>query len=325
MKRIQDSSISQEVKKLAEKFGYLPYMTERYLRFLGKEETERLLRANEQPPKTTIRVNTLKISPEKLRKRLERKGFILREIKWIPYGYEIKKEGTNLGSTHEYLQGYFHLQGLASMLGPQILKPKPNEMIIDMAAAPGSKSTQLAQLMRNQGKLLLIEKNKKRIPSLQVNVRRLGIKNALILLMDSQKLGRLGIKSDKILLDAPCTGEGLIREDPSRKKSRTLNDINEMARVQKNLLKAGLNSLKSNGLLLYSTCSIAPEEDELVIDSILKDNAQFTIEELPNKFGVDGYTEVFDTQLRKDLKNSKRLYPHIHDTIGFFLCLIRKM
>lgn len=324
MKHIQDSSNKQEANRLAERFGYLPYMTERYLRFLGKEETERLLRANEQPPKTTIRVNTLKISPEELRKRLERKGFILREIKWIPYAFEVKEEGTNLGSTHEYLQGYFHLQGLASMLGPQILKPKSDEIVIDMAAAPGSKSTQLAQLMRNQGKLILIEKNKKRIPALQVNIRRLGIKNALILLMDSQKLDKLGVKADKILLDAPCTGEGLIREDPSRKKSRTLNDIYIMAKIQKDLLKAGLNSLKSKGLLLYSTCSIAPEEDELVIDSVLKENSQFTIEEISNEYGIDGYTKIFDTKLRKDLKNSKRLFPHIHNTIGFFLCLIRK-
>lgn len=318
-------TISPEASKLADKYGYLPYMVERYLHFLGKEETMAMLEANEKPLTPTIRINTLKIASHVLQKRLEIKGFELIRSELIPYACKVIKEGGNLGSTHEYLQGYYHLQGLASMLAPEILEPAPNEVVIDMAAAPGSKATQLAQLMENKGKLILIEKNKQRIPSLQVNIRRLGIKNALILLMDSQELGKLNLKADKILLDVPCTGEGLVREDSSRKRSRKMEDIYKMANIQKKLLRTGLNSLTTGGKLLYSTCSIAPEENELIIHSVLNRKSHFSIEPISSKFGTKGFTNVYGEPLREDLKNARRLFPHLDDTIGFFLCLIRKL
>ena len=134
----------------------------------------------------------------------------------------------------------------------------------------------------------------------------------------------MNVKADKILLDAPCTGEGLIRQDKSRKTSKKLKDIEKMASIQKNLLTAGLNCLKPNGELLYSTCSIAPEENEFVINDILNSLSDYRISELPHQYGESGLTEVYGKSLRKDLKYSQRLYPHLHDTNGFYLCLIKK-
>ncbi|MFX1354208.1 MAG: hypothetical protein ACFFGP_09630, partial [Promethearchaeota archaeon] len=197
-------------------------MIKRYIKILGFEDTLKLLEANEKPLNPTIRSNTLKITPEKLKEKLVKKDFNLKTIEWVPYGFEVLEAKLNIGSTHEYLQGYYYLQNKASMLPPLVLDPKPNETVIDMCAAPGSKSTHLAQIMNNQGTLILIEKNIKRIASLEMNLRRMGVTNSIILNRDAINLQEFNIKADKILLDAPCTGEGLVREDPSRKTSKTI-------------------------------------------------------------------------------------------------------
>ncbi|MBY8990043.1 MAG: RsmB/NOP family class I SAM-dependent RNA methyltransferase [Candidatus Lokiarchaeota archaeon] len=318
-------SQNQELaQNLAKEYGYLPYMIERYLQFLGVDGTIDLLKANEIPLIPSIRVNTLKIKTPDLKIRMEQKGFELSPIDWIPYAYNVIKESFNLGSTHEFLQGYYYIQNLASMLAAVILNPKPGDVVIDMCAAPGSKATHLAQLMKNEGTLILIDRNKARIPALEINLRRLGIINSIVINMDAVNLSNLNIKADKILLDAPCTGEGLIRQDPNRKKSRKARDIEKMASIQKKLLKAGLKSLKPEGELLYSTCSIAPEENELVIYDVLEEKSSFKISEISKTYGVSGLTEVFGKNLREDLGYSQRLYPHLHDTIGFYLCLLER-
>jgi len=300
-------------------------MIERYLDFLGKEETIKLLEANQKPLIPTIRTNTLKISPEELKKRLEKKGYNLIPINEIPYGFKvINNDSYNLGSLHEYLQGYFYLQNKASMLPALILNPTLNDIVIDMCAAPGSKSTQLAQIMKNKGILILIEKSLKRISALKINIRKMGLLNSVLINTDAINSPNLGIKANKILLDAPCTGEGLIRQDPHRKKSKKLKDLKLLATIQKKLLEAGLKSLKTGGKLLYSTCSIAPEENEEVIDEILKKMPDVSIVKISNQYGVEGLIHFKENQFNESLKYSQRIYPHIHDTIGFFLCLLEK-
>jgi len=299
-------------------------MVERYIDFLGLNQTIELLNANERPLTPSIRINTLKVSIEALKERLEKKSFKLAPIKWIPYGFNILNQPQNLGSLHEFLQGYYYLQNVASMLPAHILNPKPDDVIIDMCAAPGSKATQLAQIMNNKGTLILIDKNKSRIPALEINLRRMGILNSMILNYDSINLERLNLRADKILLDVPCTGEGLIRQDKSRKLSKSINDINKMASIQKKLLKAGLSVLNPGGKLLYSTCSIAPEENELVVESVLQNNPQYSIEKIKFQYGLNGFTKIYGTNLMKDLSKSQRFFPHVHDTIGFYICLLKK-
>jgi NOL1/NOP2/sun family putative RNA methylase len=299
-------------------------MINRYINFLGLEDTIKLLDANEQPLIPSIRVNTLKINPEELKERLEKKGFKFEPIEWVSYGFTVLKEALNLGSLHEYLQGYYYIQNVASMLPSLILNPKSNDIVIDMCAAPGGKATHLAQMMNNEGSLILIERNRKRIPALEMNIRRMGIINSIVLNFDATELNKLDIKADKILLDAPCTGEGLIREDPSRKKSKTFADIKKMAKIQTQLLNAGLKVLKPGGELLYSTCSITPEENELVLHETLQNSSDYSIVKIKEQYGVNGYTNIFGANLREDIKLSQRLYPHLHNTIGFFICLIKR-
>ena len=316
----QESTISQ----LAKQFGYLPYMVERYIQFLGYDDTVNLLKTNEKPLTPTIRVNTLKITSQELLKRLKKKGFDYETIKNVPYAVKILKSPSNLGSQHEYLQGYYYIQNFASMLPSIMLDPQPVDIVIDMCAAPGSKSTQIAQLMQNEGVLILIDRNKNRIPALRVNLNRMGVTNSIVLNFDAKNLNNLKLNPNKILLDAPCTGEGLIREDSSRKKSRQLTHINKMARIQGKLLESGLKTLDVGGVLVYSTCSIAPEENELVINSILNNLPDYSIVKMPYLFGLNGIIEYNGILLREDLKYAQRLYPHIHDTIGFFMCKIKR-
>ena len=152
----------------------------------------------------------------------------------------------------------------------------------------------------------------------------MGVLNSIILNYDSKNLPKLNIKADKILLDAPCTGEGLINQDPSRKKSKSLSDISKMSKIQVELLKSGLSSLKSGGTLVYSTCSIGPEENEVVVDKALKDKENFEILKMPYQFGVNGLLEYNGKTFTRNIVNAQRLYPHLHETIGFFMCLIVK-
>jgi len=313
-----------EINKLAENYGYLPYMIQRYFQFLGKKDTVRLLEANEKRINPWIRTNTLKITIDELTKRLNEKGFVIKKSDLIPYALEIREEPMNIGSLHELLHGYYYLQQFASILPAEILNPTPKDTVIDMCAAPGGKSTHLAQMMQNKGKLILIDRNAKRIPALKLNIRRMGVHNSIVLNSDATKLPQFSFRADKILLDAPCTGEGLIVQDPTRKTSKTLKDIEKMAKIQKSLLIAGLESLKEKGFLLYSTCSLAPEENELVINEVLDDFQNTNIVKIETKFGTSGLTKVFGKRLRPELKYSRRLFPHLHNTIGFFLCLLQK-
>ncbi|MHA1931276.1 MAG: RsmB/NOP family class I SAM-dependent RNA methyltransferase [Promethearchaeota archaeon] len=286
-------------------------MIERYVQFLGVDDTIGMLKANEKPLTPSIRVNTLKITTSDLKERLEQKGFTLEPIEWVPYAFKVIKETYNLGSTHEFLQGYYYLQNIASMLPALILDPEPTDIVIDMCAAPGSKATHLAQLMKNEGNLVLIEKSRKRIPALEVNLRRIGVTNSIVLNFDAINILNLKIKADKILLDVPCTGEGLIRQDKSRKKSKTMRDIEKMSSLQKKLLRSGLDTLSPNGELLYSTCSIAPEENEFVVHQVLEERTDVEIIKTSESYGMGGLTEVYGKKLRDNL-------------IGFFICLIKK-
>jgi len=300
-------------------------MIERYFQFLGEDQTKQLLNANEKPLTPSIRVNTIKIEIETLKNRLENKGFKLEPIDWIPYGFKIRNAPLNLGSTHEYLQGFYYLQSTAPMLPVHILNPNPSDIVVDMCAAPGGKAAHLAQIMNNEGNLILIERNRNRIPALEFNLRRMGVSNSIVINDDAVNLSKMNLKADKILLDAPCTGEGLIRQDPSRKRSKTMKDIEKLSIIQKKLLESGLNSLNHGGQLLYSTCSIAPEENEIVLDDVLKNSSEFSIIKLQSNYGVDGMIEVYNKELREDIKHSQRLYPHLHNTIGFFISLIEKV
>ena len=196
--------------------------------------------------------------------------------------------------------------------------------VLDMAASPGGKTTYIAQKMNNTGNIVACEPNPKRITPLLFNLSRCGVKNTTIFNIPGEDVERLGIKFDRILLDAPCSCEGIVIRDETRKKSRNLRDIEICSIKQRNLIQSAFQVLKPGGKMVYCTCSFAPEENEMVVDELIRGNKDNDIELEPVRYGVDGLTEYGDRQFSKELHHTKRLYPHIHHTNGFFIAKLRK-
>jgi NOL1/NOP2/sun family putative RNA methylase len=311
--------VSKEAVNVAKKFDYLPETIDRFIQLFGIDETIAILQAYNQELQKTIRVNTLKITPEGLKNRLEEKDFLLEEIEFCDYGFSVKEGAYSLGATTEYLAGYYFIQSKASMLPSIILQPSYKELIMDFAAAPGGKTTHIAQLMKNKGTLIALDISRERVRSLRSNLARCGIMNTIIKRMDSRKFSSYGLKVDKILLDAPCSGEGLMAVDKTRRMSRTTKDIVRMKQLQKELLTAAIKSLKSDGIIVYSTCSTAPEENEEVISWALNEFPIKIVKPGFNEF-QEGFTSAFDREYHPELVKARRLYPHLNGTEGFFFC-----
>ncbi|WXG45452.1 MAG: RsmB/NOP family class I SAM-dependent RNA methyltransferase [Candidatus Atabeyarchaeum deiterrae] len=310
-------------RRLAEKFGYSRYLVDRYVELFGIDGTTKLLEANEKGLKRCIRCNTIRVSPEYLGDRLQRKGFKLERISWIPYGFRVLEERFRLGSTTEFLLGYYYVQEAAAMLSAHVLAPRLDDLVVDLGAAPGGKTTQLAQIMENKGAIIAIDLNRSRMKSLRSNLARCGVSNVIAYRMDGKDLSSLDVVPDKILLDAPCSCDGVIPFDPSRKKSRGLEDIMFCSSIQKRLIMAAVECLAPGGEIVYSTCSTAPEENEHIIAEAIE---RFEVEvlDLDLGFGDEGLREAFGMRFPDELRLARRFYPHRHGTEGFFVCKLRK-
>ncbi|MEM0504003.1 MAG: NOL1/NOP2/sun family putative RNA methylase [Archaeoglobaceae archaeon] len=312
---VLDFPSTQLSREIARKYGYDEFIIRRWLHFFG-EETIEIVKAFEKGLPKFIRVNTIKIEEKELLQRLEDRGFKLCKTE-VLFCYEVVKEKYSIGATPEYLMGYYYVMDKSSCVPPLALDPKPGEVVADFCASPGGKTTFMAMLMKNRGKIFAIEPQKERLQALIDNVNRMGAMNVAILNMDARDFPKLGIKVDKVLLDAPCTGEGIIFKDKTRKTDRGKEDIKFCSNLQKELILSAYDSLKANGILVYSTCSMTPEENELVIDYLL---SKRDAELLDVDFGERALQIT-----ERDLSKAKRFYPHKHHCAGFFVAKIRKL
>ncbi len=269
--------------------------------------------------RTCIRINTIKISPEKLVKRLEKKKVILEKADFLECGYFCRSE-FSLGATPEYLQGLYYLQEAASQIPVQLLDPKPGEEVLDMSAAPGSKTTQIAQKMDNKGIIVALDNKPYRLKALANNLERMGAKNCAAYKKDARFAFDLGKKFDKILLDAECSGN--FAAEKSFFDRTTLQTIKMNAKIQKELLRAAVKCLRENGILVYSTCSLEPEENEMVIDWLLSKYKHLRLEKIDFSIGDSGITNPFGQQLNTEVSGCLRLWPHKTNTQGFFVAKI---
>ncbi|MDP2750432.1 MAG: RsmB/NOP family class I SAM-dependent RNA methyltransferase [Nanoarchaeota archaeon] len=273
----------------------------------------------------SIRVNTLKMADDKqLISRLEKEGAKFSKVPFLPHGYYVDSSRFSLGAAPEYLFGYYYIQEAASQLPALILNPDKKDIVLDMAAAPGGKLTQLAELMENQGVLIGLEKMKHRIPSLRNSIERLGVSNSVIYNLDALDVSSLGLKFDKILLDAPCSGNFLV--DNTWFDKRTVEQFKDRSELQKSLLKAASSVLKEGGTLVYSTCSMEPEENEFVVDWVIE-NLDLKIEKInPEKIdiGESASANINGKSLNKDVSCCLRIWPHKTKTQPFFIAKFRK-
>lgn len=270
--------------------------------------------------KPALRVNTLKISASELVKRLEAKGVKLEKVSFLDNGFFYTSD-FSMGSTPEYLQGYYYLQEPASQLPVLVLDPKPGELVLDMAASPGGKTTQISSYMSGEGVIVALDNNSQRLKSLNNNLERLAVPNVLVYNLDARYADNLGLEFDKVLLDAPCSGNFCVERDFFNKRS--VSDFKFKAEEQKKLLRAALKCLKKDGFLVYSTCSLEPEEDEFVVNWLVE-NFDVEVEETGLSVGLPGSVNVFGNELSSSVGKTKKLWPHLTGTQGFFIARIRK-
>jgi NOL1/NOP2/sun family putative RNA methylase len=218
---------------------YSEYLLEKYLNLFSEDEIEKLA----CPLKQAIRINTLRVTEEALLPRLEAKGMTLEKIPWTRHGYFVEKSPFSIGATIEYLLGYYFIQDPASMYVCEVLGPGEGEIILDMAAAPGGKTSYLAQLMGNRGTIVAVELNRQRMKSLRSNVTRMGVENTILVRMNALEVEELGVEFDKILLDAPCTGTGTISKNPDAAQ-KGQGDVSTCTALQRSLLEAASMVLK---------------------------------------------------------------------------------
>ncbi|MEM4757155.1 MAG: RsmB/NOP family class I SAM-dependent RNA methyltransferase [Desulfurococcaceae archaeon] len=323
---------SEPAIRIAVEHGYLPYMVQRYIDMLGYDEAIKLIKAFNKPVKPVVRTNDTLIQPERLRQRLENLGFELREIPWAPGSFWVLKSplSPSLGATHEYLKGYYYVHRDATSLIPVLfLLHDYSGDVLDACAAPGGKATFIAQILRKRiGLLYANDLVLYRLKSLIGHLMRMRLNNVIVMWSDAAELPeKLGGKMfERILLDAPCSGEGTISVDPARKTKTSLFELAIMVKREIRLLNNLLNLLKEGGLLVYTTCSIAPEENEYVIDKVLKHRQDIDVVEPPVKLfkyshGLRKYRHLeFDHRVEKCI----RVWPHIHGLFGFTICILEK-
>lgn len=290
----------------------------RFLQFVPKLKD--CLVAMEKGLPKYIRINTLKITKSDLVRKLIQKDIIYEDT-ILDEVLLIKRSRYPIGATTEYLLGYYYIQDLSSCLAVDELDVLPNQLNLDMASAPGGKTTYISQKMKNSGCIVALEPSVRRIDALKFNLSRCGVTNSCIYALNGVHVSRLGLKFDRILLDAPCSCEGIIAKDPTIKTSLVPQKIERCMLRQIEMLQCAIDIVKPGGLIVYSTCTFAPEENELVINKLLSMNTKIKIE--PQNYGEPGLTKYGDLMLDESLVNTRRFYPHLHNTSGFFIAKIR--
>jgi len=309
-------------------FGYNRELIDMFLKMFSPSECLEFVEANEQPRPLVIRANTLKTRRRDLAQALIQRGVNLDPLaKWSKVGLKIYDSPVPIGATPEYLAGHYMLQSASSICAVMAMAPQMNERVLDMACAPGGKTTYIAQLMKNTGTVIANDLKKQRLKATVANLHRLGVKNTSVSCYDGRKLPTLFRGFDRVLLDAPCTGMGVIARDPSIKTQKTEKDVLRLAHLQKELLLAAIDAVdaksKTGGYILYSTCSVMVEENESVVDYALRKRCVKLVD-TGLEHGKAGFTRYQQQRFHPSVNLTRRFYPHVHNMDGFYVAKFKK-
>jgi NOL1/NOP2/sun family putative RNA methylase len=265
-----------------------------------------------------IRINETNSKGKKLVERLESLGVKLEKIPFLKSGYWVVESRVSAGATAEYLLGLYSIQEAAAQIPVTVFSDLKNKKVLDCSAAPGGKTVQLADLMENTGVIIALDIEKRRLTALGNHLERCHISNTLVYQMDARQALSLNTKFDRILVDAPCSGN--FASDCSWFNNRTIKDVERNAALQREILTKATDCLTDNGELVYSTCSLEPEENELNMDWAVK-NLDLEIQEI-NCLGQKGLMNVFGKVLDASVEKCRRLWPDL--TQGFFVCKLKR-
>ncbi len=306
------------IPALAITHSHPEWLVQRWLDEFGAENAPKLMRANNEKSPLTLRANSLRISQGELLDRLQRAGIEATAASFAPQGVLLPAGGA-IESLPGFAEGLLQVQGEASQLVSYLLSPQPGERILDACAAPGGKSTHIAELMHDEGAIIAIDISERGIEKIKQNVNRLGLKCVRTVRADiSERSAESGIAPyDRILVDAPCSGLGTLRAHPEIKWNRGENDIRRLSRLQLKILNQVSGHLKLDGILVYSTCTLTVEENERNVESFLAAHAEFELQDaaryLPHKAKHMARGKYFQA------------LPHRDHTDGFFAARMRKV
>ncbi|SDZ01649.1 NusB antitermination factor [Proteiniborus ethanoligenes] len=308
----------EPIEYISVKYSHPQWMVKKWLEDYGMDFTESLCIANNERPMLNIRVNTLKISNKELMDKLINKGFNVSEGKYAKDCIIIDNP-IRITETEEFKSGLFQIQDESSMLVAQILSPKPGDLVLDVCSAPGGKTTHMAQIMENKGLIISRDVHEHKLGLIKENVERLDIRIAQIEKFDALQIDESLIgKVDCCLVDAPCSGLGLIRRKPDIKWHKYEVDLSQISKLQYDILTNSSKYLKKGGTLVYSTCTIQREENIYLIEKFLENNKGFKLSNFENL--------VNDEVLKKEAqKGYIELYPNVHKTDGFFISRMIKI
>ncbi|KAK4200194.1 putative ribosomal RNA methyltransferase [Triangularia verruculosa] len=321
---------NQLLKDVCAYYGYNEFLAEKLMNLFPPREAFAFFEANESARPVVIRTNTLRTHRRDLAQALINRGVTLEPVgKWSKVGLQVFDSNVPLGATPEYLAGHYILQAASSFLPVMALCPQENERCLDMASAPGGKTTHMAALMKNTGVIFANDPSKARAKGLIGNIHRLGVRNTIVCNYDAREFPRVMGGFDRVLLDAPCSGTGVIAKDPSVKTNRDEKDFQQLPHLQKQLLLAAIDSVnhasKTGGYLVYSTCSVAVEENEQVVAYALSRRPNVRLVETGLPFGKEGFTSFMGKEFHPSLKLTRRYYPHLYNVDGFFVAKFQKV
>lgn len=306
------------VAHISLRYSHPAWLVESWLERFGPEETISLCRANNEPAPMTVRTNTLKVTRAGLAGRLREAGLTVGETAYAPEGLNI--EGyDSINSLQAFQEGLFQVQDESSMLAGRALMPRPGARVLDTCSAPGGKTTHLAELMEGRGNILAVDLHPHKLGLIKENCRRLGIKNVQTMAADARNLpGDLHEWADYILVDAPCTGLGVLRRRPDARWRKEPDQLPAIVRLQAEILAGAARCLKKGGVLVYSTCTITREENLGQIHEFLARHPDLSMEDLTPYLPAS-----LDTQgtMRSGYFE---ILPHRHGMDGFFISRLRK-
>nr|CAG4638486.1 EOG090X07AW [Cyclestheria hislopi] len=323
--RSRSEYVEQLTSDLCSYYGYNNFLMTCLMETFPLSELIEFLEANETPRPVTIRTNTLKTRRRDLAQALINRGVNLDPVgKWSKVGLVVYSSQVPIGATPEYLAGHYILQGASSFLPVMALAPQEGEKILDMSAAPGGKTSHIAALMKNTGMLFANDANPERAKAIVGNLHRLGVTNSVVMCYDGRKLPQISKGFHRVLLDAPCSGTGVIAKDPSAKNSKDEKDIRKCTHLQKELMLAAIDCVDPGGYVVYSTCSVLVPENEWVVDYALR-RRHVAVVPTGLEFGREGFTRLNKLKFHPSLKLTNRFYPHTHNMDGFFVAKLKKL